>query len=71
MIPVTRINGTTLYVNAEFIQFVEATPDTIITLSDGKKLVVVETPEEIARLMIDYKRRTNQPWTLDTTDENP
>ena len=47
MILVTRLNGDTLAVNADLIQRAEATPDTVITLVDGSKLVVTETVEVI------------------------
>lgn len=47
MILVTRLNGDTLAVNADLIQRVEATPDTIVTLVDGSKLVVTESVETV------------------------
>ena len=56
MITVTRLNGVQLVVNAELIEFVEATPDTILTLTTGKKLVVTESVDEILNLVLTYKR---------------
>ena len=47
MILVTRLNGDTLAVNADLIQRVEATPDTVVTLVDGSKLLVTETVETV------------------------
>ena len=47
MILVTRLNGDSLAVNADLIQRVEATPDTIVTLVDGSKLVVTESVDII------------------------
>ena len=47
MILVTRLNGDTLAVNADMIQRAEATPDTVITLVDGSKLVVTEYVETV------------------------
>ncbi len=70
MIEVTRLNGTKLYVNADTVQFVEATPDTVITLLDGKKLVVTESPNEIANLVIEYRRQSHEPWTPTPTDDS-
>lgn len=70
MIQVTRLNGTKLYVNADTVQFVEATPDTVITLIDGKKLVVTESPDAIANLVIEYRRQANEPCTPTPTDES-
>lgn len=47
MIPVTRINGKTYFLNAIFIESIEETPDTIITMTNGKKFIVMETAEEV------------------------
>ncbi|MDX9872906.1 MAG: flagellar FlbD family protein [Clostridia bacterium] len=57
MITVKKLNGSELVVNADLIETAEQTPDTIITLSGGKKLVVCETPQEIIDLVIAYKRK--------------
>lgn len=56
MIKVTRLNGNELVLNAELIETIEETPDTVITLTNGKKLVVEETLEEIVRRVMDYRR---------------
>ena len=50
-----------MYINAELIQSVETTPDTIITLAGNKKLVVKDTPQEIAERFIEYRRKTLAP----------
>ena len=42
--------------NAELIETVEATPDTVITLTNGKKLIVEETMDAVVRLVMDYRR---------------
>jgi flagellar protein FlbD len=56
MIPVTKINGSKLIVNAELIRYIESTPDTMITLTTGDRLIVKETPEELVRRAVDYGR---------------
>lgn len=56
MIKVTRLDHSELVVNAELIETVEATPDTVITLTSGKKLVVSEGVEEIVRRVMEYRR---------------
>jgi len=58
MIRVTRINDTELVVNADLIEFVESIPDTIISLTTGKKIMVKESPDEIIRLVAGFKRLT-------------
>lgn len=59
MILLTRLNGSQFYVNAEMIQFVENTPDTVVTLVDKSKLVVQEPAEEVVQRFIAYRRQTN------------
>ncbi len=56
MIKVTRLNDKELTINCEMIQFVEETPDTVITFSDGKKLVVKENVDELMGRVIEYKK---------------
>jgi len=56
MIQVTRLNGKQIMLNAELIESVEETPDTVVTLTDGKKYVVKEKSEEIRNLTIEYKK---------------
>ena len=46
MIEVTRLKGKKMMINAELIETVEETPDTVITLTNGKKFVVSESAEE-------------------------
>lgn len=56
MIRVTRLDGTQFYVNAEFIQSVESTPDTHIVLLNGHSYVVRERDDEIVERILDYRR---------------
>jgi len=56
MIRVTRLNGAELIINGELIQEVESTPDTVITLTNGKKMMVTESVEDIIRAVVEYKR---------------
>lgn len=56
MIRVTRMNGAPMIVNAELIKYVEETPDTIITLRDGDKLLVKESPDEVVDRAVEYAR---------------
>ncbi len=57
MIEVTRLRGSKIIINAELVECIEETPDTVITLTSGKKLVVSESGKEIVDLVIDYKRK--------------
>lgn len=55
MIRVKRLNGKEFVVNSELIQFVEETPDTVITLTTGQKIVVAESIDEIIEKVVRYK----------------
>lgn len=57
MIHLSRLNKERFYVNCDLIEFVEGTPDTVISMMSGRKLVVTETPDQIREQIIDYKRR--------------
>lgn len=56
MIEVTRLNGKKLVINSDLIETMEATPDTVLTLTGGNKYVVAETTEELIRKVKEYKR---------------
>lgn len=54
MILLTRLSGKEFYVNAEQVEFAEATPDTVVTMLTGKKLVVRESLAEVVDRMARY-----------------
>ena len=56
MIEVTKINDVKILVNQDLIEIVEETPDTVISLTTGKKLIVIESRQEINSLVELYKR---------------
>jgi flagellar protein FlbD len=64
MIPVTRLNGTQFHLNTDLIQSVEATPDTIITLVNGVKLIVREPVAVIVARVMEYQQALRHPWTV-------
>ncbi|MGI5850684.1 MAG: flagellar FlbD family protein [Clostridiales bacterium] len=57
MIKVTRLNGKEFVINTEIIEFIESTPDTVITTTTGKKVIVKEDVDEVINRVIDFKRR--------------
>ncbi|MBI2919469.1 MAG: flagellar FlbD family protein [Planctomycetes bacterium] len=63
MIKVTRLNGKEFVVNAELIQFLEATPDTVITLLNHEKLIVKEGVDDIVKRVVEYNRSIRGPVT--------
>jgi flagellar protein FlbD len=56
MIRLTRINRVPLVLNSDLIEHIEATPDTVITLTTGQKLVVAESSDEVVQKVIDFRR---------------
>lgn len=56
MIHLTRLSGQTFVLNAEMIQEIEATPDTIVTLHTGQKIMVKEPVDAVRDAVINYKR---------------
>ncbi len=57
MIPVTRLDGREVYVNADLILFLESSPETILTLQNGKKMTVKETISQVVGHIVEYKSR--------------
>ena len=62
MIDVTRLNGTEITINAELIEFVEETPDTVVTLTTGKKIIVKESRQIVKNLVKSYKRECSSAF---------
>jgi flagellar protein FlbD len=62
MIRLTRLNHVPLVLNSDLIEQVEVTPDTVITLTTGEKLMVLESADEIVRLVVAF-RRSISDWT--------
>ena len=56
MIKLTRINNQEIVINAEMIEFLEKTPDTIVTLSNGKKFAVRDPLDSVVEKIVQYKR---------------
>ena len=56
MIRLTRLNNQALTVNSDLIKFVEQSPDTLITLVTGEKIVVRESAEEVLARLIEFRR---------------
>ena len=57
MIHLTRLNGNPLVVNSDLIKYAESSPDTMLTLVNGEKIVVLESCEEVVRRTIAYRAR--------------
>jgi flagellar protein FlbD len=60
MIKVTKLNNMEIFLNPELIETVESTPDTLITLNDGKKILVREKPDYIVKQFTAYQQQVRQ-----------
>jgi len=56
MIKLTRLGGEEFILNADLIRYVEARPDTFITLTMGDRIVVEESMDEVLRRAVEYQR---------------
>lgn len=59
MIQLTRLNRSAIVLNAIYIERLESTPDTLVTLTTGKKVHVLETVEEVMDKVTVYYRKLN------------
>ena len=57
MIRLTRLGGQALYLNSDLIEFMEATPDTIIVMTSGKRVIVFEQVADVVKRIVEYRRR--------------
>ncbi|MCI5494883.1 MAG: flagellar FlbD family protein [Clostridiales bacterium] len=56
MIDVTRMNGKQFTLNSDLIETIEETPDTVLTLTTGKKIIVKESRQEVKNLVKLYRK---------------
>jgi flagellar protein FlbD len=56
MVEVTKINGVKILVNPHLFEIVEETPDTVITLTTGRKIIVKESRQEVKNLVKLYRK---------------
>lgn len=68
MIKVTRFQGTEYYLNSDLIMTIEETPDTVISLLNGVKIVVKEDMDEVVERIKDFRKEINDPSTIRKTD---
>lgn len=57
MIRLTRLNHAQFYLNPDLIEYLEVTPDTVITTINGGKLLVAESAEEVVHRVVEYRRQ--------------
>ncbi|MGI6606271.1 MAG: flagellar FlbD family protein [Peptococcia bacterium] len=62
MIKLTKLNGAQFILNAELIETIEATPDTVVTLINGKKMMVKESIDDVVTKAVEYKKQLTDTY---------
>ena len=61
MIQLTRINHAPVILNADLIEHIETTPDTVISMTNGQKYIVLEVAQDVVQKVIDFRREIQKP----------
>jgi flagellar protein FlbD len=61
MIRLTRLNHVALVVNSDLIEHIEMTPDTVISMTTGQRITVLETTEEVIGRVVEFRRLLLRP----------
>lgn len=64
MIELSKLNGSAVLVNPDLIRVIEATPDTVVTFTDGEKLMVKDRPKEIVEKIVRFRRDCKDPIVI-------
>jgi len=70
MIVLTKINKAPIAVNSDHIQYIEETPDTVITMENSDKVVVSESIAEVIRKVVNYRRLVQNLVELEHERQN-
>lgn len=68
MVSLHKLNGDPVTVNAELIQVIESLPDTVITFTDQRRLIVAETVDQVVDAVLEYRR---QVWSAHEGEVSP
>jgi flagellar protein FlbD len=64
MVRLTRLNHAPIVLNSDLIEHIDITPDTVITLTNGQIVRVLETAGEIVQRIIEFRRKIFGPDSL-------
>jgi flagellar protein FlbD len=70
MIKLTRLNHIPLFLNSDLIEHIDATPDTVVSLTSGQKFLVTESPEEVMDKVIEFRRAIHSRDFFPSSQEN-
>jgi len=66
MIQLTRLNHASTVINCELIEHIDSTPDTVVSMTTGQKVTVLEPVEEVVRRVIEYRRQITRSTDKET-----
>ena len=69
MIQLTRINHVPLVLNADLIEHLEVTPDTVIAMTTGQKFMVLESADEVIRKVIEFRHSIGIPCVRESAEQ--
>jgi flagellar protein FlbD len=61
MIRLTRLSHVPLFLNSDLIERIDVTPDTVLALTNGQILRVLESPDEVVRRVVEFRRSIHCP----------
>ncbi len=64
MVKLTKLNGNPIVVNADLVEFIEETPDCLLTMTTGRKLMVREKQEEVMQQLLAYRQARTGPYPV-------
>jgi flagellar protein FlbD len=67
MIKLTRLNHIPLILNSDLIEHIDATPDTVVSLTSGQKFLVSESPDEVVDKVIEFRKLILCPEMFSST----
>lgn len=67
MIYLTRLNHSPLVVNSDLIEHIEVTPDTVVALTSGEKILVLESADEVIERVVKFRRSVLNGLSFSTT----
>ena len=68
MIRLTRLNRTPVVLNSDLIEHIEMTPDTVVSLTNGQKIVVLESTDDIITRVVEFRRAISSHGTKTRTN---
>ena len=71
MVKITDVGGHVMYINLDLIEKITTIPDTLISLLNGTKIMIKESPEEIIERIVQFRRRCNDKVNIEVVPGQP